>query len=270
MPITVFRNMGGGRLEPLAVPGLDSTDGWWNRIVAGDFTGDGRVDFIVGNLGENGRLHATKREPVTMVAKDFDRNDAYEQILSIYDGGVSRPLPLRDDLLRTLPMLAPRFPTYASYAGKTVDQIFTKEELADAVVKSRPHLRDDARAQRRRRQVHPRPASGRGAARAGVRHPRRPTSIGTDTPTCCSPATSTDSSRRSGGWRRASGCSSAATGAAASLRVRATESGFFVPGQSRDIARVRTAAGDAYLVARNNDRADAVPRRGDPSRVGGA
>ena len=36
--------------------------------------------------------------------------------------------------------------------------------------------------------------------------------------------------------------------------MRATASGFFVPGQARDIARVRTAHGDLYVVARNNDR----------------
>jgi len=34
---------------------------------------------------------------------------------------------------------------------------------------------------------------------------------------------------------------------------RAPESGFFVPGQARDIARARTAAEEAYIVARNND-----------------
>jgi hypothetical protein len=33
-----------------------------------------------------------------------------------------------------------------------------------------------------------------------------------------------------------------------------TESGFFVPGQARDIERVRTANGDRYIVTRNNDR----------------
>jgi len=32
------------------------------------------------------------------------------------------------------------------------------------------------------------------------------------------------------------------------------ESGFFVPGQARDIQRLRTARGDLYIVARNNDR----------------
>jgi hypothetical protein len=36
--------------------------------------------------------------------------------------------------------------------------------------------------------------------------------------------------------------------------LRAAESGFAVPGQSRDIARVRTARGEEIVVARNNDR----------------
>jgi len=36
--------------------------------------------------------------------------------------------------------------------------------------------------------------------------------------------------------------------------VRALDSGFFVPGQSRDIQRVRTRHGLIYIVSRNNDR----------------
>jgi hypothetical protein len=34
MPITVFHNEGGGKLKKIAVPGLENTEGWWNRIVA--------------------------------------------------------------------------------------------------------------------------------------------------------------------------------------------------------------------------------------------
>jgi len=37
--------------------------------------------------------------------------------------------------------------------------------------------------------------------------------------------------------------------------VRATQSGFLVHGQARDIQRVRTRRGDLYVVTRNNDRA---------------
>jgi hypothetical protein len=36
--------------------------------------------------------------------------------------------------------------------------------------------------------------------------------------------------------------------------VPARQSGFVAPGQTRDIQRLRTAHGDLYLVARNNDR----------------
>ena len=36
--------------------------------------------------------------------------------------------------------------------------------------------------------------------------------------------------------------------------VRALESGFSVPGQARDIQRVRTRSGPIYIVSRNNDR----------------
>ena len=37
--------------------------------------------------------------------------------------------------------------------------------------------------------------------------------------------------------------------------VRTPESGFFVPGQARDIQRLRTPNGESYVVTRNNDRA---------------
>jgi hypothetical protein len=36
--------------------------------------------------------------------------------------------------------------------------------------------------------------------------------------------------------------------------VTARVSGFSVPGQARDIQRLRTPSGDLFVVARNNDR----------------
>jgi hypothetical protein len=135
MPITIFRNAGGGRLTRSTVRGLERSQGWWNRIVASDFTGDGRADFVVGNLGLNSRLYATDSAPARMHVKDFDRNGFAEQIVSLYSKGRSYTIPMRDELLNVLPFVRPRLPTYKSYAEKSLEEIFTPEELRDAVVR---------------------------------------------------------------------------------------------------------------------------------------
>jgi len=44
-------------------PGLEHSAGWWNRIIAADFTGDGLPDFVIGNLGLNTRLRASAPSP---------------------------------------------------------------------------------------------------------------------------------------------------------------------------------------------------------------
>jgi hypothetical protein len=253
MPITVFRNVGGGRLERLVVPGLQKSNGWWNRIVAGDFTGDGRVDFIVGNLGENGPLHATEREPTTMYVKDFDDNGSFDQILATFNGGTSYPLSLRDDLLRALPMLGARFPTYKSYAGKTVQQIFTPAELQDALVRqaytfATTLVRNDGGG---RFTLVPLPEEAQLAPVYGV----LATDVDRDGHTDLLLAGNFDGFKPEIGRMAASfGLLLRGDGAGRFTPSRAPQSGFFVPGQSRDIRRVRTASGDLYVVSRNDDR----------------
>src|SRR5216110_2813245 len=135
MPITIFHNAGGGKLVRLKSPGLEHSEGWWNRIVAGDFTGKGRVDFIVGNLGLNTRLVASDAEPVTMYAKDFDGNGVTDQIVSAYNHGTSYPIAMRDELISALPYLGQRYSRYEDYARQTVTDIFSPGELAGATVK---------------------------------------------------------------------------------------------------------------------------------------
>ena len=135
MPITVLRNTGNGRLAKLAVKGLEQSSGWWNRIVAGDFTGDGKTDFIVGNLGLNSRLRASPTEPATLAVKDFDGNGYADQIVACYNQGRSYPLVLRDEMIRALPPLKVRFLSYEEYGRAGVGDIFKATDLEGAVQK---------------------------------------------------------------------------------------------------------------------------------------
>ena len=262
MPITVFRNAGGGRLARLAVPGLAHSSGWWNRIVAGDFTGDGRIDFVVGNLGLNTRLHASAAEPATMYVKDFDGNGFVEQVLATYQGGKSWPLALRDDLIKSIPPLKARYLAYQDYARASVTDVFPPAELKDAITRTAHTfatslVRNDGNGAftlvplPREAQLAPvfgilaadldgdartdlllggnfdgfKPDIGRAAASYGL-------------------VLRGDATRCAGDDR-----------CAPFTPLRVAQSGFAVPGQTRDIRRVRTRAGELYVVARNNDRA---------------
>ncbi len=253
MPIKIFRNTGDGRLEAADVPGLEKSHGWWNRIVAGDFTGDGRTDFVVGNLGLNTRLRATEREPLTMYVKDFDRNGAVEHILSGYNDGVSYPLVLRDDLIAALPFLRERYPNFEDYALETVTDIFSEAELADAVVKQAYTFetalaRNDGDGSFT---LLPLPLEAQIAPTYGI----LPADIDEDGHLDVLLAGNFDGVKPELGRMSAGhGLVLRGDGTGGFRPLHVTESGFLVPGQARDIQRIRTGRGELYMVTRNDDR----------------
>ncbi|MFL5606307.1 MAG: VCBS repeat-containing protein, partial [Gemmatimonadaceae bacterium] len=253
MPITIFRNIGGGKLKRLEVRGLEKSNGWWNRIITGDFTGHGRADFIVGNLGLNGRLHATVQEPTSMYVKDFDGNGFDEQILSCYNAGVSYPLPLRDDLIRALPYLKARYLSYKAYARQSVTDVFSAQELADAVHKTAytfatSLVRNNGDGSFT---LVPLPSEAQLAPMYGI----LATDVDRDGNTDLVLAGNFDGFKPEIGRMSAShGVVLRGDGKGSFTPVRAPGSGFFVTGQARDIQRVRTPRGDLLVVSRNNDR----------------
>ncbi len=252
MPITVFRNIGGGKLVRMSTPGLEKSHGWWNRIVAGDFTGDGRVDFVVGNLGLNTRLQASADQPATMYVKDFDGNGSVEQIVCYYTDGVSYPLVLRDDLIKALPYLKARYLKYSDYARQTAADIFGRQGLESAVMKRAETF---ATALARNNgdgsfTLIPLPREAQIAPVYGI----LASDFDQDGTLDLLLAGNFDGvkpeiGRMSAGY----GLFLRGDGAGGFTAVPAAQSGFLVPGQARDIQRVRTRKGDVYVVTRNND-----------------
>ena len=253
MPIAVFHNAGRGRLTRASSPGLEKSDGWWNRIVAGDFDRDGRMDFVVGNLGENTRLRASSTQPTTLLAKDFLGNAFLEQIVACYSQGRRYPIVLRDDLIRALPPLKARFLSYKDYATATMEEIFPAKELEGAIQKSAYTFASTL--------VH---NDGRGAftlvalpsaAQVAPMYGLLARDLDGDGALDLLLAGNFDGFKPEIG--RASGSFGVALqgdGKGRFSPINPAASGFFVPGQSRDIQSVRTRDDELIVVARNNDR----------------
>lgn len=133
MPVKVFINEKGKFNDKTEQVGLSLTKGWWNRIEPADLDNDGDIDFVVTNHGLNSRFRASAEKPVSMYVNDFDKNGTMEQIICAYNGEKSYPLVLRHDLLQQIPSLKKKYLKYENYSDQTITDIFTKEEMKDAV-----------------------------------------------------------------------------------------------------------------------------------------
>lgn len=133
MALRVFLNDKGVFKEKKDAFGTLDTRGWWNCLAAGDLDADGDIDFLAGNHGLNSRFRATPEKPVSMYVNDFDLNGRVEQIICVYDGDKSYPLALKHDLVQQIPALAVKYPKYEQYKNAQINDLFTPEQLQNAV-----------------------------------------------------------------------------------------------------------------------------------------
>ncbi|MFT3705073.1 MAG: VCBS repeat-containing protein [Agriterribacter sp.] len=138
MPVKIFINTN-GKLEDKTSAYFDGPcNGWWNKLTVEDMNGDGKPDLMVGNEGLNTQCKATAKEPAEMYYKDFDDNGSLDPMLCFYIQGKSYPYVSRDELLDQMAGMRTRYTNYEEYADKTINDLFTKEDLASAM-----HLKAD-------------------------------------------------------------------------------------------------------------------------------
>jgi len=138
MPIKFFKNDHGKLKDVTKQSGIGDKIGMWNSIVAGDFENNGRIDYIVGNLGENSFFKASKQYPVNMYAADFDGNGTLDPIITTFlkdQEGNKKEYPAfnRDDIFDQLPGLKKKYPTYKAFGAADIHDIFSNSVLKNSL-----------------------------------------------------------------------------------------------------------------------------------------
>lgn len=108
--------------------------GWWNFMLPFDADGDGDIDIIAGNLGLNSRLKASEARPVKLYFNDFDGNGEKEQVLTYFVGNKEISFANKSELEKQMPILKKKFLFAENLAKASLDQLFGKENLANATV----------------------------------------------------------------------------------------------------------------------------------------
>lgn len=108
--------------------------GLWQSILPFDIDGDEDMDYILGNWGLNSKFKASASYPMKMYYADFDGNSQSETIIAIEKEGEYYPLDGFDLLASQIVSLRKKFTSYKSFAGQTIEEILTKDQLKRAII----------------------------------------------------------------------------------------------------------------------------------------
>ena len=132
MPIKAYINSANDFTDATTTYFPESNNGFWNTLTVADINGDGADDIIAGNLGLNSQIHATQNEPAKTYYSDFDGDGNIDPIFTFYIQGKSYPYISRDELNNQIIAMRKKFTTYRDYAGASINDILTPEQLSQA------------------------------------------------------------------------------------------------------------------------------------------
>jgi hypothetical protein len=133
MPIKVYVNIKTGFEDATDTYIPNSPTGLWSSVMLSDFNDDGKTDLLAGNIGENTPFKFSAKEPGTLVYADFDGNGSIDPFFNFYVQGKSYPYVSRDELNDQIYAMRKKFLSYSQYAGATMNDIFSKEDLGKAI-----------------------------------------------------------------------------------------------------------------------------------------
>lgn len=126
-PLRVYGNEQGRLRDLTAARGLARFSGWWTGVTAGDFDGDGKLDLVAGNWGQNTRFERYRADGIRLLYGDLNGDDSIDLIEAWFDPQLKKHRPLRPlhAVERAQPYIREFFGTCEAFAKATLDQIYS-------------------------------------------------------------------------------------------------------------------------------------------------
>lgn len=137
MSVLFFENTGNGFNRVDVGINDQNLTGWYYCLAESDINNDGVKDIIAGNIGLNHKFRPNTENPFYIYMDDFDSNGTNDIVLAQYDDQYDGYFPVRGKqcLSEQMPFISEeKFDSYEDFSEATVHDIFS-EELEDPRVK---------------------------------------------------------------------------------------------------------------------------------------
>lgn len=135
-PMGYFRNENGTLVNRTENVGLSAWLGMWNGLDVADLNGDGFMDWVVSNMGQNLPFVVDAANPEELVYGDLDGTDRTNLVVVHSIQGKRSVESTRESTARVFPSIRERTPTYAAFGRARFEELFDFTRIAASEVKA--------------------------------------------------------------------------------------------------------------------------------------